>query len=526
MFACPLDAQPDNLYRIYLTDKEGSIGINQSASYFSPEALQRRRRYSVPLDELDVPVSKIYLDSLSWLGLTIVCTSRWMNTVVVAAMDEAKREKVLKFNFVRKIVQIADTLHRWQARQLRKFYTSEVAQRQKTSILWPQIALNRGYFLHEKGFLGKGIRIAIIDAGFEQTRECLSLQSLFASGRILGTRNFVFPDSGIYTATFHGTAVLSVMAASNSDSLIGTAPMASYLLLRSEDVTGEYPAEEDFWVAAAEWADSMGVDIINTSLGYTQFDNPVYNYRYSDMNGATAFISQAATIAAAKGMLVVVSAGNEGNDEWHYIGAPADARGILAVGAIDEWGMRAPFSSVGPASDGRIKPEIMAMGRAVRAEYAPNDFRPVSGTSFSAPIISGLAACLWEAYPQLPPARIREAIIRSSSQYYAPDSLMGYGIPDFAAAYAWLQQNANNNIPFALYPNPCRDELTLEGYNPDQQPLIVSCVSLTGRQIFVKRTYSAQKTTFTDEIKQIPAGMYVLQIKHSTHNFCLKFIKL
>lgn len=526
LIACPLEAQPDNLYRLYLTDKKGDGGINQAASYLSPEAIKRRQRYHIPLDELDIPVSKVYLDSLRRVGLTIVCTSRWMNTVVVAAMDEAKREKVSKFSFVRKIVQIADTLHRWQSRQLRKFYTMDAAQIQKSASLWPQLNLNQGYFLHEKGYWGKGIRIAVIDAGFEQAMECSSLQLLFASNRFLGTHDFVFAGNGVYTASFHGTAVLSIMAASGTDSLTGAAPMASYLLLRSEDVEGEYPAEEDFWVAAAELADSMGVDIINTSLGYTQFDNPAYNYRYSDMNGATAFISNAATIAAAKGMLVVAGAGNEGNDEWHYIGAPADARGILAVGALDENGIRALFSSVGPASDGRVKPEIMAMGRAVRAEYAPNDFRPVSGTSFSAPIISGLAACLWEAYPQLPPARIREAIIRSSSQYDSPDSLMGYGIPNFAAAYVWLQQNGNNSVPFALYPNPCSDELTLEEYNPDREPLTVTCVSLTGQQMFVKQSFNVQKTTFTGEIQQMPAGMYLLQIKHSSHVFCLKFIKL
>jgi len=521
-----LTAQPYNLYRIYFRDKKGSPSISQPEKYLSPASLQRRQRYLIPINDQDIPVSQIYLDSLKHLGLNIVCTSRWMNAVVVADMDESQREKIAQLSFVKQMVQVADTLHRWKSKRFNKFYDVEAVQKESLSVQWPQLSLNRGYFLHEKGFWGKGIHIAVIDAGFAQAPECSSLNSLYREGRLLGTRDFVFPGHDVYTASYHGTAVLSVMAAEGSDSILGTAPLASYLLLRSEDITGEYPAEEDFWVAAAEYADSVGVDIINTSLGYTQFDNPAYNYRYSDMNGITAYISQAASIAASKGILVVVSAGNDGNKEWHYIGAPADARGILAVGALDETGIRAPFSSAGPTADGRIKPDIMAMGRNVRTEYAPDDFRSVSGTSFSAPIISGLAACLWEAFPHLTADKIREAIIRSSSLYHNPDSLMGYGIPDFSTAFAWLQQNSNQSTPFALYPNPCRNTLTLEWYNPDRESYSLSCFGLTGQLVFSKQTKAVHKITLDSEIQHLPAGPYLLRINHSSATYCLKFIKL
>lgn len=521
-----LVAQWEPLYRVYLRDKLGSVGHIHPDQYLSPEALKRRQRYHVPLNDQDVPVSKAYLDSLSRLGLKIVCTSRWLNTVVVSGMDSVKQERVEKLSFVKQIAQVADTSHRSNWQRLRKFYVGSAGLRGQITGLWPQITLNQGNFLHENGYLGEGMRIAVIDAGFDQATECISLHELFAGDRLLGTRDFVYPGVGVFTASFHGTAVLSIMAASASDSLVGVAPMASYLLLRSEDVAGEYPAEEDFWVAAAEYADSIGVDIINTSLGYTQFDNPVYNYRYSDMNGVTAHISQAASIAASKGILVVVSVGNDGNDDWRYLGAPADAKGILAVGALDAKGMRAPFSSIGPTPDGRIKPEVMAMGRAVRSEYAPNDFRLVSGTSFSAPIISGLAACLWQAYPHLPASKIREAIVRSSSQYHTPDSLMGYGIPDFSKAFYWLQQHENTLTPFSLYPNPCRSQLTLEFYNPDRDPLLITCITPAGQQVFSRKSYVVQKITFVSEIQHLPAGIYMLKISSNAATYCLKFLKL
>ncbi|MCX7987288.1 MAG: S8 family serine peptidase [Bacteroidales bacterium] len=511
------------MFRIYLVDKQSGISIAKGNAFLSDRAIVRRSRYQIPIDEKDLPVSKAYLDSIVGIGLKIICTSRWMNTVLVSGMDSAKYERLKQFGFVRQIRQVADTLHKTMAKS-RKF-NIEYHSSYTSVPTWRQIELNNGYFLHEKGYRGKGVWIGIIDAGFKQAYDCLSLQTIYSEGRIIATRDFVRPDSGIYTGSYHGTAVLSVMAAWGTDSLLGTAPAATYLLLKSEDVYAEYPAEEDFWVAAAEYADSIGVDIINTSLGYTTFDNSDYNYSYSDMNGATTFISQAASIAASKGMLIVVSAGNEGDDKWHYISAPADAKGIIAVGAIDENGMRALFSSAGPSSDGRIKPEVMAMGKGVRAEYAPAYFRPVSGTSFSAPVITGLAACLWEAFRDKSSATIREAIIRSSSLYSIPDTLMGYGIPDFFVAYNWLMQYKSNSNNFALYPNPCREKLSVEWYNPDKAKVSITCINILGQVFFRKISNEPHCQELDQEISFLPSGTYILQLVGPQGFANLKFVK-
>ena len=257
----------------------------------------------------------------------------------------------------------------------------------------------KGDILHNRDLKGKGKLIAILDAGFSRVDEMIAFEELFAENRILGTKDFVQRNNNVFDEHTHGMMVLSTMGAENKGQIIGTSPEASFWLLRTEDVDSENLIEEYNWLCAAEFADSVGADIINSSLGYTTFDDAGQNHTYTDMDGRTAPVSIAATIAAQKGMIVVNSAGNSGSGSWHFIGAPADADSILSVGAVDENADFAWFSSYGPSFDGRVKPTVVAQGRNTIVATSNNGTLTGNGTSFSSPIVAGLSACLWEAHP-------------------------------------------------------------------------------------------------------------------------------
>jgi subtilisin family serine protease len=317
--------------------------------------------------------------------------------------------------------------------------------------------------MHDAGFRGEGMQIAVFDAGFPGVDQISALQPLFQEQRLASTRNFVDGGTRVYQRSSHGTNCLAAMAGNQSGFYIGSAPKATFHLCLTEDVASEHPIEEANWLAAAEYADSAGVDIISSSLGYTTFDAPSKSYTYADMNGRTAISSRAATMAARVGILVVNAAGNEGDDPWRYISAPADADSIISVGAVDSLGNRAPFSSYGPSSDGRIKPTISAMGLAA-AVLAPNGtaFRG-NGTSYACPILAGMAAGFWQANPTLTAQQVIAALTGTAAQATAPTPALGYGIPNFVTAYNALHPNAPlatvapaGVAPGALtvYPNP------------------------------------------------------------------------
>jgi hypothetical protein len=268
-----------------------------------------------------------------------------------------------------------------------------------------------------------------------------AFDSLYANNSILGTRDFVEGDEFVYEASSHGTQVLSCMAANLPYLVMGTAPGASYYLFKTEDVGSEFKIEEFNWVAAVEYADSLGVDVINSSLGYTSFNDESMNYKYEDLNGKTGICSRGADIAVEKGMLVVNSAGNEGDGSWKYIGTPADGINVISVGAVKSNGSRASFSSYGPTPDGRIKPNVSAQGsRAVVAAMKGYAVTTTDGTSFSSPIMAGMVTTLWSAFPDKTNWEIKDAIEASGNQSMQPDSSLGFGIPDFFRAYLYLME--------------------------------------------------------------------------------------
>jgi subtilisin family serine protease len=305
------------------------------------------------------------------------------------------------------------------------------------------------HLLHEAGFHGQGIIMAIVDGGFQNVDTLSAFDAV--REQILGIYDTT-DDSDSVTGTTgnHGVKCFSTIAALTPE-YQGAATAANYYLIRSEEHQTESPKEMDNWVAAIELADSLGVDILSSSLGYAMFDDDRHTLTYADMNGQTTRCSRAANIAAEKGMLVIVAAGNEGNKAWHYISAPADADNILTVGAVNIHDSIAAFSSWGPTADGRVKPEVCATGsQTALINPMNNSVIYGNGTSFACPIIAGMAACLWSAMPHATNMEIRELIIQSADRYIQPHEQYGYGIPN--AWQAYVQTTDIPSIPSSHTP--------------------------------------------------------------------------
>jgi serine protease AprX len=335
----------------------------------------------------------------------------------------------------------------------------------------PQITIHEGNFLHEKGFTGKNMVIALLDAGYSDYDINNALDSTRNAGRILGGYDFVTNTNTISETNAHGMYCLSIMASNKPGQIVGSSPHAKFYLLRTENAAEEYPVEEFFWALGAEYADSAGVDIISSSLGYTSFDNPVFNNEYIDRDGNTCLSTIAADIAAAKGIIVCNSAGNSGgfSTEEKYVAAPADGDSVLAVGAVKPDKTIAGFSSWGPNSAGKIKPDVVSIGQGTILALANGTPSGGNGTSFSNPNIAGLVACLWEAFPEFTNMEIIRVVKESSDRYTFPDERYGYGIPNFRIAYnkldsIRLQRNADNilkNDWIKIVPNPYNSNVSL-----------------------------------------------------------------
>jgi subtilisin family serine protease len=439
-----LSAGKSYCFRIYLKDKgAASVETNAPEAFLSPESIERRMLREVYVDETDIPVSRACIDELTAVGVTPVLQSKWMKTVVVESSDSAVVEKLQALPFVDSLKCVWNGVDRqtflsWDEDDTTRFTSLDAPLASPYGYAENQIELLNGLRLHDSGYRGRGVRVAVIDAGFMNVDRI----DAFSSINLLGTLNVTFPGRSVFRDDNHGTKVLSCMAANLPGVMTGTAPDASFLLIKSEDTRGEYPVEEDFWVAAVEYADSVGVDIISSSLGYFRYDHAVGYYSRSDLDGQTAFISRAAGIAAKKGILIVCSAGNEGNDEWEKITFPADVPDVLTVGSITSDKEKSSFSSVGMTADYRIKPDVVALGTKVSVIGSAGQVQSLNGTSFSAPTVAGLAACLWQAFPLLKNTELIKLIKESSSQHQQPDAQLGYGIPDMFNAY----KKANNDV--------------------------------------------------------------------------------
>jgi serine protease AprX len=493
--------QQDTLkYWIQFTDKANSpFDVAQPLAFLSPRAIERRQHQNIAISVQDFPVNPDYIDSLTqFANLSVHNTSRWMNAVTVSCWDTLELAQILSFPFVNKI-EVVQRLHR-PDQYIEKFSNEIPIQRSGSltvstnsnypyGLCYHQNHLHRIDYLHDLGFNGQGVHIGVIDSGFEYAHEMDCFRHVFEEGRVLSTKDFVDHDGDVFWDHYHGTAVWSVMAAVVEGVYYGTATKASYHLLRSEAADYEHLVEEDNWIAAAEYADSAGVDILNTSLGYATFDDSTQNHTFADMDGNTTRIAIAADIAAAKGILLVTSAGNMGGGDWQYITTPADADSTITVGAVDSLGNYAFFSSTGPSSDGDVKPNVASVGwnTYLILPWGETIVRG-NGTSFSSPMIAGMAACLWQSLPHFSAQEIKTLIEVSAHQYHQPDSLMGYGIPDFYAAYrsiTGLNYKIDEGIAvLSVYPNPFNTELTLLIRSDRDQAIQLSGTNLMGQDLF------------------------------------------
>ena len=456
---------------VYLRDKAGTpFSVGQPQAFLSARALARRTRQRIAVLPRDLPVNPAYVAQVRAVAgrPDVRYTSKWFNAVVVAC-DSPTLRRIQALP----IVRAAQTLNRGgQTGPVRSYpapTAAPVAARTTTGTRagygtpFTQNQLIGAVAMHDAGFRGEGMQIAVFDAGFPGADRIAALQPLFTQNRLLGTRNFVDGGRNVYQRNNHGTNCLSTMGAEQTGFFIGTAPRASYHLCITEDIYSEHPVEEANWLAAAEYADSAGVDIISSSLGYTDFDAPSVSYTYADMNGRNALSSRAATVAARVGMLVVVANGNEGVNPWHFVTAPADADSVLSVGAVDSTRTKVGFSSFGPSADGRIKPTLAAQGYYC-AILAPSGAAVHgNGTSFACPELAGMAAGLWQANPRLTAQQVILALRSTASQANAPDNRLGYGIPNFTPAHAFAQALPPDTAPqtaaeqVQLYPNPIGD---------------------------------------------------------------------
>ncbi|MDL2256019.1 S8 family serine peptidase [Parabacteroides sp. OttesenSCG-928-G06] len=426
-------------FRIYLNNKGNThYSTDRPEEFLSQKAIERRLKMGKTITGSDLPISIAYIDSLESAGATCVTQSKWLATLVVAVGDSLMVDHLRNFSFVDSVkwvwkgdADVAGQKERTAADDTTRFYPDESVLADYYGYARKQIDMLKGIDLHEAGFTGEGIHIAVTDAGFTHVDRI----ALFDSLRLGGTRNFVAPGQSVFQGDDHGTKVLSCMAANQPGIMVGTAPHATYWLLRSEDSTSEFPIEEDYWAAAAEFADSVGVDMITSSLGYFVFDEEVMSYSQEALDGKTAFVTRAAALAAEKGILVVCSAGNEGNNDWEKITFPSDAANILTVGAITHKKEKSNFSSTGFTADYRVKPDVTALGSGCCVVNAKGQIRYVNGTSFSTPIVAGLTACLWQAIPSLTPTDMIGLLQATASQYKRPDAEKGYGIPDLHKAH-------------------------------------------------------------------------------------------
>lgn len=528
LLCCGRPLMGQDRYAIHYTYKPtDQYSLNRPLELLSKASLERREREKIGLDSTDIPVSEKYIALIAEEVDEILYHSRWLNASLVRA-DSAAVAKIASFPFVSKVEYAARGGKRNAENGIQGYDAKEPAAaaiRTGTTFDFQNHILGIPE-MHADGFNGEGIKIAVFDAGFLNADAIGGLQHLFNENRILATRDFVLPGSShVFRADTHGTGALSLLASFDPSQLIGGAYAAEYILCITEDVDSEFRIEEYNWVRAAEFADSLGVDIINSSLGYNYFDDPDMNYSREDLDGETAVISIGAGIAANKGILVVSSSGNEGNISWQTITVPADARGILAVGAINNRFTKAGFSSIGPSSDGRIKPELVAFGSGVTLWRQVEGTSFSSGTSFSAPQIAALAAGLWQANPMWTRAELKDRLIQSGSQAANPDFELGYGVPNYLRALNSRGEGILVEQSSRIYPNPLDDkELFVEFGQEnscqltlyDLQGKMISSLSLD--RAFLRDPYRVDMGTL------IP-GIYWLEIEDTSQAARMKLWK-
>ncbi|MGB0390827.1 MAG: S8 family serine peptidase [Salibacteraceae bacterium] len=528
-------------YWIQFTDKNNSpFSISNPSAYLSQRAIDRRANQNIQITEQDLPVNPSYVLGVEQsAAVNVLISSRWLNGIVIQTTDTNGLDAIMNLPFV-------DSAG---SRSVQKSFFGETSSKMKlqgTKVPAEKKSPNNdrsidyGYsenqnkmihvdYLHNLGFTGSGMVIAILDAGFYGSDTTTVLTSLFADNRVLGTWDFVLNQPIDYTQySNHGAFVLNCMAANEPGFYVGSAPDASYWLLRTEDAPTENIIEEYNWVAGAEFADSAGADVFNTSLGYTTFDDSNYNHTYADLDGNTAIITIGADIAASKGILVINSAGNSGAGDWYYIGAPADGDSVLAIGAVNPSRGVTGFSSRGPSYDGRVKPNVMAQGGAVPMPIGIDTIFNINGTSFSGPILAGAAACLWQSQLGYNNMDIYHAIEESSDRFTNPNDDYGFGIPNMGLAHYFVTGIEDlNTYAFSsqVYPNPTEGIVYITGINQSSAEYArVELYDLSG-SLKKRMVPTWSGNDYIVDISEQTPGVYFLKVITDVGNQTLRVVK-
>lgn len=533
--------------------KSDSYSISQPTAFLSAKAIRRRVNQHVQIDSTDLPINSAYLDSIANVpGVSIVSKSKWFNKVVVELTDPFAIDRINEFPFVEQTQITSVAVVRTDFRSMNKNDLQPKIIHSSNSVLgnqgiqedtvnygnnYAQVHIHEGEYLHNNGFRGQGMTIAVLDGGFLNYLTNTAFDSVRNNNQILGSYDFVMNDSSVNEDNVHGAICFSMLAANMPGSYVGTAPRAKYWLFRTEDVTSEKPIEEFNWIEALEKADSLGADMISSSLGYSTFDDPQFNHSYADRDGNTAMITIAADLAVKKGMIVMNAAGNSGASatEGKYVLVPGDGDSVMAVGAINTSGAIAPFSSWGPNSAGKTKPNIVSVGWGAIYVHSSGLILGGNGTSLANPNIAGLIACLWEAFPEFSNMQIMDAVQRSADRFSSPDDRFGYGIPNFRIASDLLQAKRLENDSLLntkwikAFPNPFKQLFSVFIKAPSTGRANIRIIDLNGRVLHEQNVDVMEGSHY--RIQMTPTGtkrfgLYLLQYFDGTNRTTIKLIGL
>lgn len=514
---------------VFFADKENVEDyLNDPITMLTQEALDRKEMHNVVIDQRDVPVTPSYIDQIkNASGITYFAKSKWMNCVYVQG-QQSDIEALLDLSFVIDIEWADKDLNTFPAHEGNpgdKFAVENMQQRIEYDYgaAANQIEMIAGDYLHEQDFTGEGMIVAVMDSGFPDFQTNPGFAHVMANNRLLGTFDFFSRTEDVTGTGTHGIRTTSDIGGFLDGDFAGTAPDASFYLFRTEYGPDENPREEAWWVEALERADSLGVDVVNTSLGYQDYDNSNYDHSYEDLDGQTTFSARGANLAFEKGMLLVTSAGNDGNG-FGTVGTPGDAPGMLTIGAVNTVGNYVSFSSRGPTVDGRIKPDVMAKGQSAAVITSGGNVDFSNGTSFSSPIIAGAVTCLWQASPSSTNAEVMQAVRESAHLFDDPTDEMGYGIPNFQNAYgALLELSIESHLlenNFAIYPNPVQDRLQISFPGRVQQAQAV-IYNIVGTQVASYTVTDQQQI----DLSSLQSGMYIMALEGEGISNSFKIIK-
>lgn len=525
-------------YAVFFKFKpQNEYSLASPSKFLTQKAIQRRAREKFAVDSLDLPVTAAYLQGISAYSQELLYASKWLNAAVVVT-DAAGKKNMEALPFVQKVEWVAKGFISRTGNRT----APEISQKPTKNQKW---AIEESYrevaaydfqnellgipAMHQAGFTGKGITVAVFDSGFPGLDKAVPFAHVFTNKRVVGQLNVVRPwIKEVFRDHEHGIQVSSLILANQAGTLVAGAHQAQVIFAITEDVATEYPVEELNWVRAAEYADSLGVDIINSSLGYLDFDEPSLTYTTAQLDGKTTYVTRGATLAAKRGILVVNSVGNYGSAGSSSLVAPADAQGILAVGSVNASSVVSTFSSRGPTADGRIKPELVAFGQSPVLIRGSGQVSAAAGTSFSAPQLTALAAGLWEAKPEWTKDELLTNLIKSGSQYATPDQNLGYGIPNFRGAYygALLGLNEEIELGSSIYPNPLRSESLHIRFGKELR-LTLQILDSSGRRVVQQvGERNAIQEPFVFSLSDLPSGIYFLQLLDGKEIAYKKLIKL